>query len=307
MKKLNNIKKISTLLCLLITVLISSCNNNDGIIFSGDEKVMFTDSLAYMPVTPGEQRIFEIEVALSEKAHEDRSFAVELDILNSNVTEGVHFDLLTNNVVVKAGELVGKVMLKGHYDQLSTTKQHYLTLKLLAPKNQIWELYGHTVKVNLIKCIPFDIKKYVGNLRLYAKFPFSDSSVKFLCKSEVVNDSILLIKGAFSDKYDLKVRFLKNEINPFENRIIVTEQPVFIDVNYGLVHANTVEVVPSVYDIDKRMFGLNLDIFVPKLGTFGIHPYLFEWVSQAEADAENNSTGTPMFLKTESKINIFDK
>lgn len=283
------------LLLVLFTAVFSSCTNED-VLFSGNDYVMFSDSLTFMPVTPVEDNYFEVEVAATKISSVDRNYAVELVINKSNAIEGHHFDFVTKNLTIKAGELSGKIMMKGYYDNIVYGKKLEYTLRLLAPKEQNWDIYGNESRVALIKCPDFDIEKFTGNMRMYAAFPFSDKFINFFVKSEKLDDSTLVIKRPFDNAYDLKVRFHSNKNNPFEDKVTMFEQVAFPDASNGQVYVKSVETVTSYYITEGRLFDLYLDVFVPKLGTFGVHRYLFQWVPQSVVDLENNETGTPFTL-----------
>lgn len=283
-------------LLLLFTVLFSSCEKEDSL-YSGNDYVLFADTLAFMPVTEDVNRTFDVEISATKVSNVDRNYAVELVVNKTNAIEGHHFDLVTNNLTIKAGELSGKIKVKGYYDNIVYGERLEFTLRLLAPKEQKWEIYGDEARFSLIKCPKFDINKFAGNLRMFAAFPFSQQTTSFLLKSEVLDDSTLVVKAPFDSRMDLKVRFHSNATNPFQDAITVFEQQAFPDVSNGIVYVRSVDTRPSYYITEARVFALYLDLFVPKLGTFGVHQYLFRWVPQSEVDSENNSTGTPFTLE----------
>lgn len=293
MKKLN-IYSLSALLLLVLTFV--GCSE-EKMLYSGNEYVMFADTLHYMPVTPNDGKIFDVVVSTTQKANYDRTYGVELVINKSNAIEGRHFELLSNNVTIKAGELTGSIPVKGIYDDIIYGEELVFTLRILASNDAIWDLYGKETKVSLIKCPKFSIDDYTGNLKLYATFPFSTQNVSFYVKSEKLNDSTLLIKQPFSDKYDLKVRFADNKNNPFEDGLSVSEQIAFSDVKYGRVSTQTVVSMPSYYITEARSLFMYMDMFVSGVGSFGTYRYIFKWVPQSEVDAANNSTNTPFMLQ----------
>lgn len=283
-------------LLFFLCIAFTSCNE-EKILYSGNEYVMFTDSLYYMPVTPDADKTFDVVVSATKKYHTDRTYGVELVVNRSNAIEGRHFELLTNNVTIKAGELTGVVPVKGLYDNITYGDSLALTLRLLAPKNESWALYGKETNVSLVKCPPFSVDHFTGNLKFFASFPFNQSVISFYVKSERLNDSTLLIKGPFNDKYDLKVRFKDNKENSFETSLTVAEQPAFADAGVGRVYMRTVDSNPSFYSTHMRSLYMYLDMFVPEVGTFGVYQYMFKWVPQSEVDAANNSTNTPFMMK----------
>lgn len=283
------------MLLVLFTAVFSSCSNEDAL-YSGRDYVMFSDSLAYMPVTTAEGNYYEVEIAATNVSSVDRNYAVELVANKSNAIEGYHFDFITNNLTIKAGELSGKIKIKGYYDNIVYGEKLEYTLRLLAPKDQNWNLYGNEARISIIKCPDFDINKFTGNLRMYAAFPFDDKFINFFVKSERQDDSTLIVKTPFDKAYDLKLRFHTNAINPLENGVSIFEQVAFPDLSYGQVFVKEAETVASYYITEAGMIDLYLDVFVPSVGSFGVHRYLLQWVPQSVVDAENNTTGTPFTL-----------
>lgn len=284
---------------LLAAALFTGCEE-ETIKYTGNDYVMFSDTLQYMPVTQDTEKTFDVVVSTTKAAKEDRVYAVELISNKSNAIEGLHFDLESNNVLIKAGELAGKVSVKGYYDNITYGDSLAFTLRLLADKNQIWDMYGKETNVSLIKCIPFSIDQFVGNLKMFASFPFSNEVVSFYVKGVKQDDSTLLVQDAFSSRTDLKLRFKKNSKNPFEDGLIVPEQLAFVDAGYGQVFTRTIDAAPSFYVSYLRTLCLYMEMFVPQVGSFGTYQYMFKWVSQAEVDAAENSTGTPFLLSREA-------
>ena len=103
----------------------------------------------------------------------------------TNAIEGYHFDILSRNVTIKAGERTGKVKLKGYYNHLSVNDSLAVTLYFVNNEEKFSELYNDWTNVRLHKCMPFNIDDYTGNMRMTCTFPFSTSSVTtFLVTTE---------------------------------------------------------------------------------------------------------------------------
>lgn len=289
---------------LLFISSLTSCSN-EPTMYSGNEYAMFADSVVYMPVTPDPEFVFEVPVAITKPQNEDKSFGVEVVIKKSNAIEGVHYQLITPNVTIKAGETTASVKLAGLYDKIVYGEKLQVSLKLLAAKDEVWDLYGQETRVMIIKCPDFDIQKFEGNIRFFGAFPFSTNMINFLATTASKDENTLLVKGTFSTKYDLQLRFLSNKENPFEDRVIVKEQVIMVDPSYGQIWARTVDQSRSYYITEAGSIFLFLELYVPNMGSFGVHPYIIRWITQAEADAVNNSTGTPMSLQPEFLIKAF--
>ena len=287
---MKHLRKIFVALCLLTLV---ACDN-DKLYYSGPNYVMFADSLYDMPVTEDEDLLFEIPIASTQTSDYDRNYIIDIDMKRTNAIEGYHFDILSRNVTIKAGERSAKVLLKGYYNHVNVSDSLAITLQFLGNEDHFSALYNDWTNIRLHKCMPFDIDDYTGNMRVTCTFPFSTSSVtKFLVTTEKKNDSTLVVKSPFDDAHDLTLKFLTAKDNPFDTTIDMVEQIAFTDSYYGEVAMSTIEGVDSYYLPSDRAFVLILNVFIPKVGSFGNYYYIFEWVTPEQAEAEKNGITNP--------------
>ena len=291
-------KKSIYSLCVLFAILFVSCDGKE-ILYSGDSYVMFADSAMVMPVTVNSERTFDIVVAATQAMDYDRNYVVSVDVDHTNAIEGYHFELLNKNVLIKSGERTGVVTMKGYFDNMNRTDSLAVTLKLINDKNETMSLYGNTTNIFLFKCYPFNINDYIGDMRMTCTFPFSEDSKSFLVKSEKIDDHTMLIKAPFDDSYDLKVKFNASDDEPMNEEVTVVEQEAFLDAGYGLVFAQSVASNPSFFIAADRGVVLYLNIFLPKVGSFGTYMYIFEWISPYEAEAEKNGITPPYDIKVQ--------
>lgn len=287
---MKHLRKIFVALCLLTLV---ACDN-DKLYYSGPNYVMFADSLYDMPVTEDEDLLFEIPIASTQTSDYDRNYIIDIDMKRTNAIEGYHFDILSRNVTIKAGERSAKVLLKGYYNHVNVSDSLAITLQFLGNEDHFSALYNDWTNIRLHKCMPFDIDDYTGNMRVTCTFPFSTSSVtKFLVTTEKKNDSTLVVKSPFDDAHDLTLKFHTAKDNPFDTTIDMVEQIAFTDSYYGEVAMSTIEGVDSYYLPSDRAFVLILNVFIPKVGSFGNYYYIFEWVTPEQAEAEKNGITNP--------------
>lgn len=283
-------------LCALLTI-FCGCNS-ESIYYEGDNYVLFSDSLLDMPVTESEDRLFDVYIGTTRVANVDRTYIVDVDMSQTNALEGYHFDILSHNVTIKAGERTGCVQLKGYYKNINVNDSLAITLKLVGAEEQISPLYKDRANVRLHKCMPFHIDDYVGDVRVTATFPFSTSQMtKFLRKTEKVDENTLVIKALFDDTHDLTIRFHSNDEDPFANDIDMVEQTAFTDAAFGEVAMRTLPGAPSYYLPSERAFVLYLEAFVPLIGSFGGYYYIFEWITPEQAEAEENGLSTPYSIR----------
>ena len=268
--------------------------DNDKIYFTGPNYVMFADSLLDMPVTENEELLFEVVIGATHTSNVDRNYIVDVDLKRTNAIEGYHFDIISRNVTIKAGERTTKVLLKGYYHHMNVEDSLAVTLCFLGNEDEFTELYNDWTNVRLHKCMPFNIDDYTGNMRMTCTFPFSTSSVTtFLVTTEKKNDSTLIVKSPFDDSHNLTLKFHTAKDDPFDTTIDMTEQIAFTDSYYGEVAMSTIEGVDSYYLPSERAFVLILNVFIPKIGSFGNYYYIFEWVTPEQAEAEKNGISNP--------------
>ena len=268
--------------------------DNDKIYFTGPNYVMFADSLLDMPVTENEELLFEVVIGATHTSNVDRNYIVDVDLKRTNAIEGYHFDIISRNVTIKAGERTTKVLLKGYYHHMNVEDSLAVTLCFLGNEDEFTELYNDWTNVRLHKCMPFNIDDYTGNMRMTCTFPFSTTSVTtFLVTTEKKNDSTLIVKSPFDDSHNLTLKFHTAKDDPFDTTIDMTEQIAFTDSYYGEVAMSTIEGVDSYYLPSERAFVLILNVFIPKIGSFGNYYYIFEWVTPEQAEAEKNGISNP--------------
>jgi hypothetical protein len=294
MKEKMTMKHFGKLFIFALWLMTISACDKDNIYYTGPNYVMFTDSLLDMPVTEDDERIFELTIGATHTSDIDRNFIVDVDMKRTNAIEGYHFDILSRNVTIKAGERTGKIKLKGYYHHMNVEDSLAITLHFVGNEEYSSELYNNWTNVRLYKCMPFNIDDYTGNMRMTCTFPFSTSTVtKFLVTTEKKNDSTLIVKSPFDDSHNLILKFHTAKDNPFDTTIDMTEQIAFTDSYYGEVAMSTIDGVDSYYLPSERAFVLILNVFIPKIGSFGNYYYIFEWVTPEQAEAEKNGISNP--------------
>lgn len=286
-------RKIIYTLVAVTTLLTTACTSQtDDIIYEGKNFVQFADSLYQMPVVE-EDKVFEIPVVMSKMSSADRKVIVDVDMKSTNATEGYHFTLEDRNITIPAGELVSKIRLHANYKHIAVDDSLAVTLNIVANQEVINPLYGKHTNIQLIKCMPFHIEDYVGDLLLTCTFPFSTSATStFLITSKKIDDTTLQVNGPFEENRNLIIKFHDGKDNPFDRNIDMKEQVAFTDINFGQVSMATVDNAPSYYIPADRAFVLYLDAYLAGLGTFGAYYYIFQWITPDEAEARRNGLST---------------
>ena len=92
--------------------------SEDRVSYAGPDYVMFSDSLQTIAIQSSDT-YYDIPISATTACDYDRTYAVEVVDKGSNAIEGLHYELQSNSVTIKAGELASSVKIKG-LDRKST-------------------------------------------------------------------------------------------------------------------------------------------------------------------------------------------
>lgn len=261
--------------------------------YSGPDYVMFSDTLQTIAVQ-SDDTYYDIPVTATTACDYDRTYSVEVVDKGSNAIEGVHYDLQSNNVTIKAGERTSSIKIRGHYNNFEDTDSIGVMLRLTADKDKIWDLYGRDTKVVLVKVCPFDINTFVGYAVLTSTF-FTDymqtTEMRLLTteKDPEVENGIIL-KNFLYDGYDIKVSFnTDNPLQPLlemEPQVVGSTAEAFQGSECGddkLRVMNTTGAI-SYYNVCQNFFFQYMTFYVNGVGTVGTYANVVEWISKEEYD-----------------------
>lgn len=261
--------------------------------YSGPDYVMFSDTLQTIAVQ-SDDTYYDIPVTATTACDYNRTYSVEVVDKGSNAIEGVHYDLQSNNVTIKAGERTSSIKIRGHYNNFEDTDSIGVMLRLTADKDKIWDLYGRDTKVVLVKVCPFDINTFVGYAVLTSTF-FTDymqtTEMRLLTteKDPEVENGIIL-KNFLYDGYDIKVSFnTDNPLQPLlemEPQVVGSTAEAFQGSVWGddkLRVMNTTGAI-SYYNVCQNFFFQYMTFYVNGVGTVGTYANVVEWISKEEYD-----------------------
>lgn len=304
----------SLLMFSIVAVWVTSCQSDD-IAYSDKEYVMFADTVYTMPVLDKDET-FTVPVAATTTASYDRKYAVEIVNDKSNVVRGFHFDFVdnSNNVVIKAGERVANVLLKGHYSNVAREDSLRLTLRLVEPEAQKWNLYGNETHVDFVKCHPFVMNDFLMiknnddkvNLTMYASFPFDTNTNAYSVKAYKKNEHTLMLKDMFGTSGTGEIRVMFDDSDPLDLLVTVPEQAAFREASYGTVWIRSTAQYPSYFNTFDNFFILYLEAYVPQIGGFGVYQYIFKCIDDNEAENGNNGAVTRSIVEENSNLSFFN-
>jgi hypothetical protein len=271
---------------------LAGCDSSgEKTLYDGPEYVMFSDTLAYFPVSNSTD-YFEIPVGSTIAAGHDRTFGIEVDDSKSTAVEGYHFHIESNSVTIKAGERAASVRVRGVYEHIKNGETFVIALRLIAKDNLKWDLYGETTKVEMLKSCPFDINAFTGYCKVTSTF-FTEYMMPTqyrIVKSELGKEpNTVVIKDMFYKGYDITLKFDGSDpLKPFismDDQILGSTAEAF-----GTIHGNGKLMVgqPSAYvsyfNACETFVMQYITVYVEEVGTVGTYVNVIEWISDAQAE-----------------------
>lgn len=281
--------KISTLCAIILTIVGCEAEYTN---YSGPNYIMFSDSIYTIPVQNSED-YYEVPVSATQACDYNRTIAVEVIDKNSNAIEGKHYEIESNTLTIKAGELATSVRVRGMFENIGINDSIGFALRLITDEDTQWSEYGIDTKVVLKKTRPFNIDEFTG----YALISFSTYMMDYMIKSQRVirieadteNENTLIMKNYFYDGYDVKLRLKTDDpLNP----IIRMDEQVFASTAeaFGTIYGDGEIMMyePSSYTSyysTNELFILHyMTLYVPNVGTVGTFVNAIECISDDEAE-----------------------
>ena len=283
-------------LSLLLTFVGCSTDNTP----SGDNMVSFAQESYTLGILDNEEW-FEIPVSATRATNYERTIGVEIIDRESNAIEGLHYTIESNTVIIKAGEMVGNLRIKGIAENLTVDYDPEVTLHLIADEKYQWDLYsGDTTRVVLRKVCPFDINAFSGYAMITSTFLYNyTGSYNRLIKTEVdtTEENTIIMRDFYYDGYDVKLRFTTDDpLNPLiemDDQPLVTTGEAFGTVyGDGMLHIYQPTNYVSYYSACEKFIYQYITLWVPGMAagtnTVGTFIHAIEWISDDEARVLKN-------------------
>ena len=284
-------------LCVALAgLLLASCSGERNI-YSGEEYVMFADTLKTYPVM-NDVEWFSVPVVSTVTRDYDRTFGVEIIDSESNATETLHYTLRSNTVTIKAGETRADVMVHGIYDNIGPADSLGFTLSLVMPESLVMPGMGRKARVVLMKSCPFEIEGFTGWCVLSSTFLQTYNptrSYQRLVRTEKhpQKDNTIICRNWMKEGYDVEIVFFTED--PMSPLVTVPEDQVMSDEGsfFGMAHGDdrilvkTSPLAESFFYPCGNYLYLWTQMYVRNLteeiGTVGNFYTVMEWVSDEEA------------------------
>ena len=269
-------------------------------LYQGNEYIMFADTLTILGVENSEE-VFDIAIAATTVSDKDRTVAVEVIDKYSNAIEGLHYTIESNTVIIKAGEMVGNLRIKGIAENLTVDYDPEIMLHLITGEEHHWDLYNaDTTRVVLRKVCPFDINAFSGYAMITSTFLYNYvGSYNRLIQTVVdpTEENTIIMKDFYYDGYDVKLRFTADDpLNPLiemDDQTLVTTGEAFGTVyGDGMLHIYQPTNYVSYYSACEKFIYQYITLWVPGMAagtnTVGTFIHAIEWISDDEARVLKN-------------------
>ena len=269
-------------------------------LYQGNEYIMFADTLTVLGVENSEE-VFDVAIAATTVSDKDRTVAVEVIDKYSNAIEGLHYTIESNTVIIKAGEMVGNLRIKGIAENLTVDYDPEIMLHLITGEEHHWDLYNaDTTRVVLRKVCPFDINAFSGYAMITSTFLYNYvGSYNRLIQTEVdpTEENTIIMKDFYYDGYDVKLRFTADDpLNPLiemDDQPLVTTGEAFGTVyGDGMLHIYQPTNYVSYYSACEKFIYQYITLWVPGMAagtnTVGTFIHAIEWISDDEARVLKN-------------------
>lgn len=290
-------KKTVKFLCAIIGVMLFTVAcDEEYTTYSGPNYIMFSDTSYVFPVQNNED-YFDIPVAATQSYGYDRTLAVEIDESKSNAIEGVHYNIESNTIVIKAGERVANVRVRGYHDNIELTDSLKIALRLLTKEDTKWELYGSETTVSLQKACPFDINAFTGYCVVVSSYIYSymTNTDMRLVRSSVdpENENTIIIKDYFYKGYDARIKFDdKNILEPLitmeDQEFGPTSEAFGTIYGDGIIRMYQPQSAVSYFSSCEKFIFQYMTLYVPGMAvganTVGTFVNVVEWISDDEAE-----------------------
>lgn len=275
-------------------IMLTACSE-ERIVYSGNDSVMFADSLHILPIQNNTD-VFDITISAMKASNIDRTYAVEVLEQKSNAIEGYHYNLLSNSVTIKAGEMTGNIQIIGKGNNIKLTDGIGLFLRIIN-KNAGSDLYGDEVlqtKVVLKKACAFDLEAFTGYCTFTSTYfrDYMASTDMRLLKTEIdpLNENTIIIRNMFYNGYDIRVR-LDNENILYPDLYMDQEQAIgYTGEAFGTIYGNgdlMMSLLPgatSYFSSCEGFMAIYGLVYVNGVGTVGAYTNVLRWITDEEAE-----------------------
>lgn len=208
-----------------------------------------------------------IEISVLKAPEEDITVTVNpIDSDEVTAEEGVHYSFVNGNeVTIPAGELFGSLDLEINTNQLSCDTR--LALELNHP-NLVSSSYNATTNVRFVILTPFDANAFPGTYSVVYPW-WTGNSDPYEAELIVGSGDNEFIFQGFMDE-DITVTIVPED-NQSDYNVTLPDQVAWFSAQYDsdVIAVGSAE---SIYDFCELSFTMDIEHYIPGLGSFGENP-----------------------------------
>lgn len=290
----------------ILSALMTQGCKEKYVVYDDKEYVMFADT-SFLYVVREDIPVYDLAVASTVSRPYDRTFAVEVVDASSTAVEGRDFTLESYNFTIPANELVGKVHIRGCFDNLDSEDQKAIAFRLVIPDRLLMPLYGDETIVRMQKTNKFKRENFTGwavvsSMFLY-QFSLTGSYQRLIhTVADPENENGVILENFLHDGYDVRIVF-DDDSDPASPKVYTPEGQVLSNEAevFGTVHGdNHILIGDSTLAASYFLGHANIAVLVNRMyvqkigeevGTVGNFMTEIDWVSDEEAERLKREEG----------------
>ncbi|WP_430813401.1 hypothetical protein [Carboxylicivirga sp. RSCT41] len=230
MKAINSKEKemknyMNKLAPLLILLLLGACQENNIELYDGPSQIHFTETNSSVLVDESEPLV-NIPVGVTKAVDVDRQFTVQVDTDESTAIEGVGFELLSPQITIKAGEVLGEVQVRCLYAGAEPNGQ-LLKMNLTAANDQSVADFQNAYYLELYKYCEFNQSEFIGIFHV-TETDYWQNTYEYEVEATAGDDPYsIYVSGLWGVPEKVKIAFDRKEAS-----CSIPAQYFFDDANY---------------------------------------------------------------------------
>ena len=284
-------KNIVSIAIVTLIALCIGCKSEEPM-YDGPNHIIFSEQSHIFGVVDSDEW-FDIEIATTHATSVDRYFAVEVIPAESSAIEGLHYELQSNNLCIKAGKLTTTLRLRGLSENFDHNEAYDLTLGLVLPDENISAEHGTRTTIRLQHCCKFDSNAFTGYAVLTSTWSMEFMNVESRLVRTHLDQSesdVIVVEDMFYEGYDIRIKLHSDDrLNPLASlcgaHVLGSTGEAF-----GTIYGND-ELMIGAYEKEASYYSpcetfllLYSEMYVENVGTVGIFANVLEWISDDEAE-----------------------
>ena len=286
-------KNIVSIALVALLALSVGCKSEEPA-YDGPSYILFAEPSHIFGVMDSNEW-FDIEIAATHTASVDRHFAVEVIATESSAIEGLHYQIESNNLCIKAGKLTTTLRLRGLSENFELNEARDITLSLVLPDESLSDEQNTRATIRLQHCCKFDISAFTGYAVLTSTWSMEFMNVESRLVHTHLDQSesdVIVVEDMFYEGYDIRIKLhSEDRLNPL---VSLSGAQVLGSTGeaFGTIYGNDELMIRNYNDNDavsyyspcETFLLLYSEMYVEEVGSVGAFANVIEWISDDEAE-----------------------